>query len=77
MLIALSYCHRVVNNVRDHVADLCDGPVIQVPAVVPSCDGPAPGSTLWLGVAGPKTFSVDVVSFSVWCDGGGFENRLQ
>lgn len=66
-----------VNSVRDHVADLCDGPVFQVPAVVPSCDGPAPGSTLRLSVAGLKTFSVDVVSFRDWCDGGGFENCLE
>lgn len=55
----------------------CPGPVSQVPAVAPSCDGPAPGSTLWLGVAGLKTFSVDVVSFRDWCDGGGFENCLE
>lgn len=68
---------ETVNNVRDYVADLCDGPAFQVPAVVPSCGGPAPGSTLWLGVAGLKTFSVDAVSFRDWCDGGGFENCLE
>lgn len=34
-------------------------------------------STLWLGVAGLKTFSVDAVSFRDWFDGGGSENCLE